>query len=371
MEDIEMDSHQYDSQKSSQESDIVWTYLVIDTNVALDCQDAIKQFMRDAEQAGLSLTVVIPSKVIRELDRHKNLSDRKKAWSARTAARWILEAVEARKDNFKVQATRETADECYQRTNEDSDGKILCCALYFKRLGRPFVLSGDKFFCARCRADDVETPTAADISRLSSRALAKQLFPGSSSKNFTGYYPDYNGDSVIIRPDKEEPMEVDMGEVNLSQHRNSISEEDAKKSFHLKIVDDITFTLAALVTRVNKVNPRLLTINSLSKSIHAAPALTDEPENQDFARWTAAQLIAHLERRKRVLPSMTASLGGFLTKPYKARSGARTIAEWSSADWRECLAALETLATAWEDEPLETLLRSLLCPFNDIFQDFH
>ncbi|EEB95199.1 hypothetical protein MPER_05869 [Moniliophthora perniciosa FA553] len=118
-------------------------------------------------------------------------------------------------------------------------------------------------------------------------------------------------------------MDVD-GEESRQVLIHAITEEDAKQSLHLKITDDFTNALAALVIRVINTDPRLPITGGTSESIYAPRKFQDEPKDQNYSSWSAAQLIAHLERRKSVLPPMTANLGAFLNKPYEARTGGRT-----------------------------------------------
>ncbi|KAF9268084.1 hypothetical protein L218DRAFT_892790, partial [Marasmius fiardii PR-910] len=323
-------------------------FVVIDTNIVLEFLDSLIQFVDDVEYQAVPVVVIVPNIVTRELDGIK-----KRSWFARHASSWLLNKSRERKV-VKGQARHETDT---HRPPEIPDDHILNCAIYFNRIGQTYLYSNDNNLCMMTESEHVITIPVPKNKRVSSRDIAKYIdWDGSVDlEKFADHRKVYVENSEVVSQ-LEEPtsqvledrMDVD-GEAPQSDFDFMISRADAKTSLHLQIVDHFTALLAELVSRINGANP--LIANGASLSIHAPTSIrsaaVNEPKNKNYAEWTAAELLDHLERRKSVLPPVQPYLGVFLTKPYHGpRTGARRGADWSTKDWQNSLSGLRKVADA-------------------------
>ncbi|KAJ8086753.1 hypothetical protein PM082_005576 [Marasmius tenuissimus] len=321
-------------------------FVVIDTNIVLHYLESLVQFVDDVENQGLPIVVIVPNAVTKELDGMK-----KEAWFSRHASSWLLQKSQERKV-LKGQARNETDNR--HGPPENNDERIMHCAAYFNRIGQTYLYSADKNLCIMCEAERVIT--ILPMTRFSSRDIARRIYEDGSVnlERFTGYHKAYKALSTIVphepTPD-EDSMDIDEEEEQ-SDFELLITISDARTSLHLQIVDHFTALLAELVSRINGANP--LSPDGAALSIHAPrsvrSAAANEPRNQNYAEWTASQLVDHLERRKRALPAAHPYLGVFLTKPYHGPyTGSRRGEEWSPQDWRVSLNGLRRIAEAWGD----------------------
>ncbi|KAL0568854.1 hypothetical protein V5O48_013120 [Marasmius crinis-equi] len=283
---------------------------------------------------------------------------KKEAWFSRHASSWLLQKSQERKV-LKGQARNET--DTRHGPPGSADESIMHCAVYFNRIGQTYLYSADKNLCILCEGERVIT--ISPLIRFSSRDIAKHIYSDGSVnlERFAGYQKAYKALSTIVpeepAPD-EDSMDVDE-EAEQTHFEFIISVADARTSLHLQIVDHFTALLAELVSRVNGANPLLP--DGAALSIHAPSsvrsAALNEPRNQDYAEWTASQLLDHLERRKPVLPAVHPYLGVFLTKPYRGPyTGSRRGEDWSPQDWRVSLAGLRAIAEGWGDRYIKESL---------------
>ncbi|KAJ6515774.1 PIN domain-containing protein [Mycena sanguinolenta] len=311
--------------------------LVVDTNVLLEKQRLLEEFVRSVEKAALPIIVIIPGVVLHELDGQKK-SDRL-GWFARQASTWILEKVKEKSKTVRVQREKETCkssgswkirqpEEPIGRSN---DALILDCCMYFRAKFPTRLCSADKNLCTESETEDIPS-----ISPRSGSELAIFLL-GRNNHLFAGIEAEYTGPKSI---QDDSMMDVD-------EELPKVTTEEAMDQLHMQIINHFTRRLVELVGRVGPELEDVASDGGVTASRHAPKWKNG---NVYYRQWTAADCLGYLDRKKRTTkPYQNPRLDVFLTDPYRPGTGGRRGREWTYEAWTSALDGLQTIGENWND----------------------
>ncbi|KAL1675530.1 PIN domain-containing protein, partial [Schizophyllum commune] len=341
-------------------------YLILDTNILLHFFDVLVRFVEDVEKHGVSLVVVVPGIVVRELDSQKNRRDL--SWGSRRASTWLLKKIHDQKSAVRGQALGDTmrssknwtVREDNERDN-NNDYDILDCWRYFASTGkRSVLLSNDNNLrlavSVECQNGNVRGEAMQPKAHgWSSREMAEMLY----GKEYKYLFKDFGDDSKrytkkknvkvqLAQPD-EDAMDMDEP---MKEPDDWILPKHALDILHLNVVNHFEYLLQMLVQRAAGPN------HSIGKD--TGSRYQPEWEKKPIAQWVAPDCIEFLQKQRRTeFPSGSTDerrLCRFLSREHTRGAGGRRGAMWSRADWDQNLALLERLAQTWEDEAIQESL---------------
>ncbi|KAJ7904634.1 PIN domain-containing protein [Mycena olivaceomarginata] len=313
--------------------------LVVDTNVLLEKQKLLEQFVRDVEKTAQRIVVIIPGVVLHELDGQKK-SDRL-GWFARRASGWILEKVKDKRKAVKVQTERETCKpsgswkvrqpgESRERGNDEL---ILDCCMYFSTKFRTHLCSAD----INLRIES-ETKEITSISPKSGRDLMRFLL-GEDNTSFAAPEADYTGPESMEVEQDDSMMDVD-------EELPKLSAQQAADLLHIQVIEHFNRRLVELVGRVGPELEDVASDGGVTASQHAPKWKNGD---KHYRQWSAAECLDYLDRKRRMKKTYP-RLDVFLTKPYA--NGARPGREWSYEAWSSALGGLQAVGEDWNDESI-------------------
>ncbi|PFH52817.1 hypothetical protein AMATHDRAFT_139261 [Amanita thiersii Skay4041] len=351
-------------------------FIMLDTNILLHQFDVVVQFVEDVEREKLPITIIIPGIVISELDGQKNRDGL--GWFARRASAWLLKKFKERK-SVRGQANEETCkasgnwriQEAGGRydVNRINDNLILDCCLYFKRLGKTFLCTGDKNLCNDCEPNNIST--ISPTRRWDSRNIISTIYgPGAVDvSRFAPYHISYRDptsglirlvdESTTVDGNDDDKMMVD-DDTSIGLTPEILRPSHALDLLHTQVVEHFTRLLIELVGRVGGVE--LQKDKRMAASRHApAWQRTDRP----YTRWDAAECLEYLGDMRRAI-QINPRLEVFLSLPYRTR-GARRGQDWSRKDWFVAMEGLGEVGRIWDEETIVESLEMLSPHLSSIF----
>ncbi|KAK7061831.1 glycosyltransferase family 32 protein [Favolaschia claudopus] len=315
--------------------------LVVDTNVLLDKQKLLEQFVRDHRRRQTPILVIIPGVVLHELDGLKKRD--RLGWFARRASSWILDEVKSKSITLRVQRDRETCKQSGdwkiwhpgQSSNaRANDGLILDCCMYFHKAMR--------YETTLCSGD------------INLRTEHENEGNGHDLGNFllgTHYDPqDYTGPESISQEQNDDSM------MDVDEEIPKLTIEQAMDLLHIQVIEHFTRRLRELVARFGPEPEDGPSNTGVGASRHA-------PRRRDwgathYREWNAKICLAYLDEKK---PMRTTHprVDVFLTDPYTKDAGARKGREWPHEAWKVALDGLYAIAKAWNDLSIEEDLNDL------------
>ncbi|KAJ6628739.1 hypothetical protein B0H10DRAFT_1777329, partial [Mycena sp. CBHHK59/15] len=315
----------------------------------------LQQFVRDIEQAAVSIIVIIPGIVVYELDGHKKSDDL--GWFARRASQWMLEKIKQRKSvrgqaahetckstrNWKI---RERGEVSYSllRGYVGNDELILDCCLYFRSRFRTALCSEDKILSFE--SENQGKPRIRTIAPRSSRELARFLL-GCDVETFAAYQADYTG-IQSLEQDQDDSMDVD-------EEAPKLTPQQAMDSLHLQIIDHFTSKLVQLVGRVGGHELEDPGSDGGVSASRYAPQWKNA--GKPHTEWNAVDCLEYLHRKKPVKQTYP-PVEVFLSRPY-SQKGARCGREWPYEAWTRALDGLRQVGDDMGERSIQEDLREL------------